>query len=95
MGILKCICGNALYDTDGGDGEAFTEDQIIIADLNETDGVEDEVYSSGDGRSILECEECGALAIEDPLESCYVKYYLPENRKFNGLFKRNDVNHNS
>ena len=65
MGKLACICGNILSDTCGDDGEAFTEDQIQVTDLNETDGFEDEVYIAGEGRSILECEKCGALAYEN------------------------------
>ncbi len=40
-------------------------------------------------RSILECEKCGALSIEHPINSCYVLYYIPENKKFNMLFKEN------
>jgi hypothetical protein len=87
MGKLLCICGNILSDTCGCDGEAFTEDQMIKTDLNETDGFEDEVYIAGDGRSIFECEKCGALAIEDPINSPMVKFYQPENGKFNKLFR--------
>ncbi len=78
MGKLACICGNILSDTCGSGGEAFEENQMN----------ENEFYLAGEGRSILECEECGALAIEYPIESSYVKYYLPENGKFNGLFRK-------
>jgi hypothetical protein len=86
MVVLKCICGNLLFDTCESDGEAFTEDQgVSVTKIGE---FEDEYYPVGEGRDILECEKCGALAIEDPLDSAYVKYYLPESKKFNGLFKR-------
>lgn len=82
MGNLSCICGNILSDICGCDVEAFTQDQIRSVDFNEND-----YFLVGEGKSILECKECGALAIEDPIDSCYVKFYLPENGKFNRLFK--------
>ncbi len=82
MGKLKCICGNILSDTCGDDGEAFTEDQAQEIDFHN-----DDCYFAGEGRSILECRKCGALAIEDPIDSCNVKFYEPENKQYNGLFK--------
>lgn len=78
MGKLRCVCENILSDTCGDDGEAFSQKDMD----------KDEHYEAGMGRGILECEKCGALAIEDPKESCYVKYYIPENGKFNGLFRQ-------
>lgn len=87
MGKLACICGNILSDVCGNDAEAFREDQIeIITRIGFEDDIE--CYESGDGRGILECEECGSLAIEDPMNSNTVKFYIPENRKFNKLFRQ-------
>lgn len=80
MGVLKCICGNLLYDTCGPDGEAFSEIQLD----------ENNKYEAGKGRGILECEKCGAISIENPINSCYVIYYIPENKQYNGLFKNID-----
>lgn len=81
MGKLKCVCGNILSDTWGNDAEAFVENQSRRNDM------EDEVYMVGDGRGILECEECGTLAIENPLNSSKVSFYMPDNDKCNYLFK--------
>lgn len=81
MANLLCACGNILSDTCGTDAEVFTEDQITDSDYPY------ECYLPGDGRSILECEKCGALAIEDPIGSNMVIFYLPDNDKFNKLFK--------
>ena len=83
MGKLACICGNILSDTCGGDAEIFVEEQI------ERIGgcVEDHYYPMGDGRGILECEECGTLAIEDPINSATVKFYRPYAKKIDLLFR--------
>lgn len=83
MGKIQCLCGNVLHDTCGDDAEIFTEDQIVSVGF-----YENEYYSAGDGRSVLECEKCGRLLIEDPLGSCYVKYYAPDNGVFNKIFRR-------
>jgi hypothetical protein len=72
MGKLKCICDNILSDTCGEHAYAFRKKDIHKED--------------GDNRGILECEECGALCIEDPIDSCYVTYYIPYNGKPNYLF---------
>jgi len=74
MGKLKCLCDYILSDTCGDDGEAFSDEL--------------ETYHPGEGRSILECPKCGTLAIEDPKESCFVKFYKPDNGQFNALFRR-------
>jgi len=85
MGKLACICGYILSDNCGCDGEAFSEDQIQFVGFNE-----DYYYPVSFGRSILECPHCGALAIEDPIETCYVKFYKPDNGKYNKLFHDHD-----
>jgi hypothetical protein len=87
MGKLLCGCGNILSDVCGNDGEAFTEDmhkQIYKEGFD----YEEDIYILGDGRSIIECVECGAIAIEDPIGTAHVKWYIPENRKFNQLFRK-------
>jgi hypothetical protein len=82
MGKIRCICDNILSDTCGEDGEAFRQ-----VDSYEGSSAGFEVYREGDGRSILECNKCGCLLIEDPINSNTVKFYKPENGKFNKLFK--------
>lgn len=77
MGKLKCICGNILSDTCGDHAYAF-KDVDKESDIN---------------RGILECEKCGALCIEDPIDSCYVKFYIPYNGKPNYLFIECECDH--
>lgn len=77
MGKIRCVCDNIISDVYGWHAESFTEDMI---------GIED-AYDPGEGRSILECNKCGCLIIEDPIGTCRVKFYLPENKKFNRLFR--------
>lgn len=82
MGKIKCICDNILSDTCGDDGEAFKETDSYY------DGSHGfECYKEGEGRSILECNKCGCLLIEDPIDSCFVKYYKPVNGMFNKIFR--------
>jgi hypothetical protein len=81
MGKMACICGNIISDVCGDDAEAFAECQ-----MGSTIDHEDDVYLAGDGRSIMECSECGSLLIEDPPGTSNFKIYCPENKKFNKLF---------
>ena len=82
MGRIACLCGNILSDVCGSDAEAFCYNENISA----------EYYEIGEGREILECDECGCLLIEDPKQTCKVKFYLPENKKCNHLFiEKSDV----
>jgi hypothetical protein len=74
MARIVCICGNHLSDACGDDGHCFSGDPGYFHE------------DSNEYRGILECNECGTLAIEDPKNSCYVKWYKPENGKFNRLF---------
>lgn len=78
MGKLECICGEILSDTCGEDAYAFTEHELDKIGDDERDP---------DYRGILECPKCGTLAIEDPIDSCEVKFYKPDNCKFNKLFR--------
>lgn len=77
MGKLQCVCGNILSDTCGDDAYAFTQYQLD----------EEMITENADNRGILECPQCGALAIEDPIDSPKVQFYIPENGKFNRLFR--------
>jgi hypothetical protein len=83
MSVITCVCGNLLPDIYECDTEGFTANQIKIFGC-----MDQEYYEPGEGRSILECERCGALAIEHPRITSSVKFYLPENGKFNNLFTR-------
>lgn len=86
VGGLKCLCGNLLGKDSKNQGKLFKK-QINQGDEKSGDN---EVYFEGKGRWILECEKCGALAIQDHhLYSTYSKFYLPYNKKFNGLLKYN------
>lgn len=85
MAKLLCICGNILSDVCGYDAEAFSENSIELIE-----GTQEYAFIPGDGRSILECEKCGALAIEHPFETCFVQFYLPENGKYNDLFRNEE-----
>jgi hypothetical protein len=81
MGNMACLCGNIISDVCGSHGEAFSEEQVESMGF-----YENEFFSRGCGRSVFECEKCGCLLIEDPIDSCKIKYYVPENKKFNKLF---------
>ena len=80
MGKFRCICGN------------------IISDVCEPDELLGFLYSSwdenlsedSDYRTVWECDKCGTLAIEHPLETNLIKFYVPEDKIIGNLFKRTD-----
>jgi hypothetical protein len=78
MGKLKCICGEILSDTCGDDAYIFTD--LEIEKIKADDGYVE--Y-----RGVLECYECGTLAIEDPIDSNSFLLYKPANGKYNKLFR--------
>ena len=77
MGRLLCVCGNIISDIGGDDAYACKALEFEKDDIP---------WNEKQARGILECDECGVLAIEDPIDSNKVKFYIPHNKKHNRLF---------
>ncbi len=78
MGKLKCICGNILSDTCHPD----INQGLLISSWD------DENHNFENNYEVMECDKCGALAIEYPKNSPEVKWYIPFDGKCLNLFKK-------
>lgn len=81
MGSFKCICGNIISDV-------CEPDEKLGFLYNSWD---ENLSEDCDSRSVWECNECGTLALEDPLGTNRIKFYIPENKEIGNLFKRTDI----
>ncbi len=80
MGKFLCVCGNIVSDV----CEPDTNLGFLISSWDKDLSIPDR------DRTVYECDKCGALAIEEPIGTCYHKFYIPEDKKSSELFKRTD-----
>jgi hypothetical protein len=81
MGKFRCICDNIISDICEPDHNLG----YLRSSWDENLGILDKE------RTVYECEKCGTLAIEYPWNSCYHKFYIPEEKDPKYLFKRTDI----
>lgn len=77
MGKIKCICGNIISDV------CYPNPSLghLTSSYSEDEGRED------DDISVLECNICGSLLIDDPFDASNVIIYQPTDKKYHEILK--------